>query len=912
LKDNQLYLDQTLQQWLDHPPSTGFSYQNQTLVFSKENGDEVLLPIVLPDSDPPLLFSGIIPHLPPQSGGWSFAGSLFNSSGFNSAGEGEPGQDLHLYRLDGDNAGTGTAAVQERTVLRAPLTLPDVAESQQRWLGLEVYGPRNLPSLLDGQGLAPTLGGSYAFEQGSGDSGFVKSAGALIRPSAAHTTLIFPHIPADTTNFWSGMALVNPHPAENHLTIQPFKADGAALNPVEMTLPPLAKQVALFSTLLPAGSEWFRLSGDLPLAGLELFGTHTTIKGTSGVEALPDRSFSFARLLPLTLWDNNPPSFSLKGTPWQGLVFLNPSAETVSFTASLYTSAGEVAGTLSMTLAAQEKATLLYLNGQLTRSRQSVVSLDGAPSHLLLEGNTTAGLLAFVLGGDLSFDLFDGGNALEPLGHQALLPVTHTPEGGQSRLMLDLFALADGHIQIRAREDGILKVVEANLSLNQHQSLSLELEAPFHQTDYVELILTDDEGLPLENPEAMLFAQVREWTRDAQGNGAYAVYRAYPALPGLPEAAEISASLRDNQPSTDLVDGTLVQINGSDWLFEDVVCPGCETLTVSLSDGREWTFPEDGDEETFWDKDKQTLTLAAPNLLEGEEVTLTLQGIDPRGEVVDDTPPTFTLKSEIRHFIPDEALFGALQAKVEPDVLDHLDDFEDIRSLTLQGPNNEGLAEIEVDDLTGLDLCTEMIILRLKAQSPFDPFFLDLSPMTELRVFEWNNSEGQEGPWVFDLMLGGSLREVTLDHVEGLAYLRIASHQGEGLEEFALRRCADLRDVTFDGGFWNRENPGAGLIFYQLPALRDLELPELPRHSLATEPLRLTVYDTGLETIEGSDGIAERLREAYGEVGNAVPLNFTLKHTQGLPATLCGEAQSLWQELHCPECTFTLDGCPEN
>jgi hypothetical protein len=23
-------------------------------------------------------------------------------------------------------------------------------------------------------------------------------------------------------------------------------------------------------------------------------------------------------------------------------------------------------------------------------------------------------------------------------------------------------------------------------------------------------------------------------------------------------------------------------------------------------------------------------------------------------------------------------------------------------------------------------------------------------------------------------------------------------------------------------------------------------------------------------------------------------------------------AQSLWQELHCPECTFTLDGCPEN
>jgi hypothetical protein len=158
-----------------------------------------------------------------------------------------------------------------------------LGQTQARILDLPAQGslllqlPQDLSPPLDWAEIAtPSSTPQLSAVEWFGRADGARMSAALALSRTRGTALLFPHIAADRSTFWTGLALVNPQeqPANASLTLS--AADGSTLAQTNHSFAPGEKWVGLLEELFPQAplqTAMFWLEADQPLFGYELFGT---------------------------------------------------------------------------------------------------------------------------------------------------------------------------------------------------------------------------------------------------------------------------------------------------------------------------------------------------------------------------------------------------------------------------------------------------------------------------------------------------------------------------------------------------------------------------------------------------------------------------------------------------------------
>lgn len=181
-------------------------------------------------------------------------------------------------------------------------------------------------------------------------------------------SLVLPHIPSDTTNFWCGVSLANAGSVEATLEWTAYAEHGGVLARETHALAAESSLLLLVGSDLFAGLQpaWILLSSSRNLVGIELFGGRQAGASLAGL-SLPDHASS---LLAFPLVDAAPGS-------WTGLALLNPSGQSRSGVLSYYDPSGQELTRRTITLGAGVKSSFL---------------VEGTPSHAIYRGDPMIGL----------------------------------------------------------------------------------------------------------------------------------------------------------------------------------------------------------------------------------------------------------------------------------------------------------------------------------------------------------------------------------------------------------------------------------------------------------------------------------------------------------------------------------------
>ena len=186
------------------------------------------------------------------------------------------------------------------------------------------------------------LSGLELFVHNDGDGAAVAIGRQL------YQTLYLPHIPTELEQFWTGFALVNPNeqPATAH--IQLFADQGESVGTYTLPLPAHTKVQGLLSSLFPdaAGASWGIISSDVPISGIEIYGTDSG--GICGF-ALSGLQYSEATL----------PLAGVDSDHWTGVSFANPGMTDATVTVQLLAADGTVRGQQIRTIAAGTRLAIL-------------------------------------------------------------------------------------------------------------------------------------------------------------------------------------------------------------------------------------------------------------------------------------------------------------------------------------------------------------------------------------------------------------------------------------------------------------------------------------------------------------------------------------------------------------------------
>ena len=293
---------------------------------------------------------------------------------------------------------TGFAAKSDRVT---PLTWQDgsrtigtVAEGGvARWELGSLYGTETAPAVLHritADRADSLLEGIQSFGTWDGTRRY-----ALL-PLAFTTNrrLVFPHIAADTANFWTGIVIGNPNGQTVAADIRFFATDGTLLQSQRIDIAADARQVILFDGVsdnaegtpalpeaLPDGVAWIDVASEDPLAGFELFGSPADFMEAVRASGSPWRS----ALLPYLHKEDQ---------SWMGIALVNAVALPAQVTATLRDAGGQSVATHDVELAPHEK-TVAILSGWFSAEDWE----RGA--SLSLESSGGEGLFGMTLFGDL-------------------------------------------------------------------------------------------------------------------------------------------------------------------------------------------------------------------------------------------------------------------------------------------------------------------------------------------------------------------------------------------------------------------------------------------------------------------------------------------------------------------------------
>lgn len=283
-----------------------------------------------------------IPHVPPDNH-WQVDVAL------TAAGDGNPSLFVEWFQQE-----SGEGVPLEAMNVNLPAwgsTSLDIPGQGQRWARVQSTTP---------------LAGLCVFGTNRG-GGLEKAALNLSQEAEQSATLIFPHVPSDRQQFWSGCVLLNTTEDTTSLMAKLFDTRGGNANVALLpsyqtpwTLAAHAKQVLLFQS--PDGGEplfddsdldspvaWIQIqANDVPILGFELFGK--TGRGSHG---------ELAGLKACALEGNG-----VTGWPWartkdldyRGLALLNPQPQPISLeTRFLDTSGQPLLEPITLTLEAHER-----------------------------------------------------------------------------------------------------------------------------------------------------------------------------------------------------------------------------------------------------------------------------------------------------------------------------------------------------------------------------------------------------------------------------------------------------------------------------------------------------------------------------------------------------------------------------
>ncbi len=181
----------------------------------------------------------------------------------------------------------------------------------------------------------PNLSGIEMFVKRDNDGAATE---LVARPSEF---LYIPHVPTNTTIFWTGYAFLNTGDAPANLQFTFYGGDGQVVDQVLMTIAARSKMKGLMVDLFPdaAGeAQWGTVLADQPIIGIELYGTYNA--GICGF-TLPD--ISRTRLVMPSIWNGD--------GLWTGVAITNPGTETAALTIRLMGSDGSIKGEMTDNLA---------------------------------------------------------------------------------------------------------------------------------------------------------------------------------------------------------------------------------------------------------------------------------------------------------------------------------------------------------------------------------------------------------------------------------------------------------------------------------------------------------------------------------------------------------------------------------
>lgn len=209
----------------------------------------------------------------------------------------------------------GTTAITDQAVLTpVEALLPDPVTVEDSWARVT--------------DAVPNLSGIEMFVKRDNDGAATE---LVARPSEF---LYIPHVPTNTSIFWTGYAFLNTGEATANLQFTFYGAAGQVVDQVMLTIPANAKMKGLMVDLFPdaAGeAQWGTVLADQPIIGIELYGTYNA--GICGF-TLPD--ISRTRLVMPSIWTG-------EGL-WTGVAITNPGTETAALTIRLLGSDGSIKG----------------------------------------------------------------------------------------------------------------------------------------------------------------------------------------------------------------------------------------------------------------------------------------------------------------------------------------------------------------------------------------------------------------------------------------------------------------------------------------------------------------------------------------------------------------------------------------
>jgi len=338
-------------------------------------------------------FHYAIPHLPDKSRGWLTRTSIMNTSSSHAVlTENLIQLEEGIHEVPGDEMFLDSMRGMDLTRLTETL-------QGDRWM------------LLDS---SETLSGfsHFALNRGKGEE---QTAIPLLKWSEYHRELIFPHIPADRRQFWSGFCLNNPHQAATHASFQLWGEHGSDLNSLllpefrdNFTLPALGKLVRLFEgtvfddELSPEKVSWVQIHADQSVIGFELFGRNAAYSDgeLAGIVAQPLKPGSITMKMGLFLHEH---------IAYHGFSILNPIAETVHAEILIYNQDGDVLARSPLVIPGREKKLgLLEPNGfQFPLGDSPLLPLSHPEEVAAMEIKADHQLVLFSLAGK-SGSLFDG------------------------------------------------------------------------------------------------------------------------------------------------------------------------------------------------------------------------------------------------------------------------------------------------------------------------------------------------------------------------------------------------------------------------------------------------------------------------------------------------------------------------
>lgn len=398
----------------------------------------------------------IIPHLPPPANGWQLSSRIFNFD------ENNLDVSYDLYEMK-NGAWTKTSLGQDLLHAGASRSLDDALEAitGQAWIGISSSGK--------------SLGGDFDFAfRRTPSSGLEKACLPLAPITSAHNQLIFAHIPADRTQFFSGFCLVNANNQSNLVRFHLFGQNGSNLDYLLSSayvnganLAAFEKLVSVFEGKVFDDSTsyekvgWVQVAADLPLAGFELFGKHAELSNgeLAGILASPARGAATLHAAP----------FSLEGVDWTGVTLLNTGALASTITMKLYKKDGSLIASRDFTAPPGKKMIgLLSATGFEFpyREAQPVFSLTATEVANVgsLEFWSNQSLASFLLCG-VGNEEFDGVQ-IPPLSESLTLQVPTLP--GTHKLFLCSAGDQAQNVIIHRIDQSGLQVESSNLTLAPH------------------------------------------------------------------------------------------------------------------------------------------------------------------------------------------------------------------------------------------------------------------------------------------------------------------------------------------------------------------------------------------------------------------------------------------------------------